>query len=392
MSRPSSRARILIIGAGLGGLVAALALIDRGFDVELYEQAPELGEVGAGLTLSTGAQQVLRALGLMDRIAPFACPAARFPFLHYKTARLLIGELDRGDGKPDDGIALVDRQIHRADLHHVLASAFLERAPGRLHVNHRLVGIEENQQGVRAVFADGSIAYGDGLVAADGVRSSARGLLWGADAPRFTGQVAYRFLVDRTTAAPFMKLGRGAVFIGPQRTFNRYTLRAGDVVNCVGIAVSDTWVDDGWAVSAGRKSVLNEFSDWHPDVTGLVGRSQNLIRWGIFDRAPLSRWRQGRATLLGDAAHAMLPFLGMGAAMAIEDAFILARIMDADNDIEVGFDRYEANRRPRTELLHAKSLHQGKLVQAQEPDDYDGRAAPANDPAIKDYNPVLAAI
>lgn len=385
-------ARILVIGAGLGGLTAALALQREGFAVEVHEQAPALGEVGAGLTLSRGAQQVIRALGLQDRVAAIATPSTGFPFLHYRTGRLLAGELNHGEGLPDDGTADISRQCHRADLHAVLADAFAERIPWALHLGHRLVAIEETADGVRAVFANGDSAEGDALVAADGVRSAVRPLLWGDDAPRYTGQVAYRFLVDRAAAAPYLGLGRGAVFLGPGRTFNRYTLRAGNILNCVGIAASDAWVEEGWATPATRDELLAEFAGWHPDVTGLMTHAEAPIKWGIFDRAPLPAWSRGRVTLLGDAAHAMLPFLGMGAAMAIEDAMILARAFAGNGTAATAFATYEAARLPRTRLIHAKSVEQGRLTQARDPDAYDAGAAPASDPAILAYDPATAPI
>jgi len=199
-----SPARILIVGAGLGGLVAALALQNQGYTVEVHEQAPALGEVGAGLTLSRGAQNVFRALGLQDEVAALACPSANFPFLHFKTGAVLMGQLDRGGGGPDNGKADIGRQIHRADLHSVLCSALNARAPGALHLSHKLIDIEESAKGLRARFENGDQAEGEALIAADGVRSDGRRLLFGADAPRYTGQLAYRFLVDRQTAAPFM--------------------------------------------------------------------------------------------------------------------------------------------------------------------------------------------
>ncbi len=373
-------------------MTAALALIAKGFSVSVHEQAPALGEVGAGLTMSRGAQSVFRALGLMDRIAPFACPVGRFPFLHYRTARILTGTLDHGDGRPDDGTADIERQIHRADLHRVLAAALRERAPEALHLGHTLVGIEEGAAGVTAIFSNGDRGTGDALLAADGVRSAARALLWGTDSPRYTGQIAYRFLVGRDAAAPFMGLGRGAVFLGPGCTFNRYTVRGGDIVNAVAIVADAQWTDDGWSTPATPAELLARISDWHPDVTGLVGRGAAMIRWGLFDRAPLPRWARGRATLLGDAAHAMLPFLGMGAAMAIEDGMILARAFAQESAVDPAFARYEAIRRPRTALVHAKSVQQGVLTQTADPDSYDAANAPASDPAIMAYDPVTAPI
>ncbi|MDH7973271.1 FAD-dependent monooxygenase [Sphingomonas sp. AR_OL41] len=385
-------AHIIVIGAGLGGLTAALALRHFGFSVALYEQAPTLGEVGAGLTLSRGGQSVFRALDVQDALAPHATPSTGFPFLHYQTGRLLAGELNHGAGLPDDGTVDIARQCHRADLHAVLAGAFAERALGALHLDHQLIAVEETAHGIRAVFANGETALGDALVAADGVRSAVRPLLWGEDSPRFTGQVAYRFLVGRDTALPYLGFGRGAVFLGPQRTFNRYTLRSGAILNCVGIAATDQWTGEGWATPATRDEMLAEFAGWHPDVTGLMAHSDQAIKWGLFDRAPLPLWSRGRATLLGDAAHAMLPFLGMGAAMAIEDAMILARAFAAEQAVEAGFARYETARHGRTELVHAKSVEQGQLTQARDPDTYDAAAAPASDRAILDYDPVTTPI
>jgi salicylate hydroxylase len=384
--------RILIAGAGLGGLVAALALHQCGITVDVYEKAHVLAEVGAGLTLSRGAQHVFRHLGVMDHIARFACPSSRFPFLHYRTGRVLAGELDHGNGAADDGHADITRQIHRADLHRILAAEFTRRAPGRLHLGRTLLDVIETADGVTARFTDGTTAHGDGLVGADGVRSVVRGLLWGQDKPRYTGQLAYRFLVPRAVAGPYMSLGRGAVFLGPERTFNRYTLRGGDIVNCVGIVAHPGWSEEGWSIPATRRELLAAFEGWHPDVTGIMAQAGALIKWGLFDRAPLPTWRRGRITLLGDAAHAMLPFLGMGAAMAIEDAMILARAMATAGSVQAGFDRYENARRPRTARIHEKSAEQGRLTQDIDPDRYDGARAPAGDESILGYDPVTAEI
>ena len=383
--------KILIIGAGLGGLVAGLALRQRGFDVEVHEAAPQLGEVGAGLTLSRGAQHVFRALDIQDRVAAVACRSSAFPFMHYRDGRLLAGAHDYGDGGPDDGVADVGRQIHRADLHAVLVEAFAERGPPVV-LGHSLTSIDDTPTGVTAVFANGDTAHGDALIGADGVRSAVRGILWGSDSPRFTGQIAYRFLVPIEDARPFMSAGRGGVFLGPKRTFNRYTLRGGAIVNCVGIVATDEWVGEGWSTPAPRDDILADFAGWHPDVLELIGLATSSIKWGIFDRTPMAQWANGRVTLLGDAAHAMLPFLGMGAAMAIEDGMILARALEAEGSVKEAFARYEAARKPRTALVHEKSVEQGNLTQSRDPDTYDGSSAPSSDPSITAFDPVTAQI
>ena len=233
-------------------------------------------------------------------------------------------------------------------------------------------------------------AQGDLLIGADGVRSAVRALLWEATAPRFTGQVAYRFMMPGDVAAPFLQeAGRAAVFQGPGRVFNRYTLREGAIVNCVGITRSDAWAGEGWSTPATVAEMLALYEGWHPDVTALIARApaEHLIKWALFDRPPLAEWRRGRVALLGDAAHPMLPFLGLGAAMAIEDAMVLARALDRAPGI-AGLDLYAAARRPRAGRIADLSRVQGEYSQARDPDAYDASRAPAQDPAIQDYDPV----
>lgn len=383
--------KIIIAGAGLGGLTAGLALRRAGNVVDIYEAAPQLGEVGAGLTLSRGAQAVFRALGIQDQVARFACRSASLPFMHCRSGAVLAGAYDNSDGLPDDGVADVARQIHRADLHSVLAQAFSECGPAVI-TGHQLIAAEQDCAQVAAQFGNGARVAADVLIGADGVRSAVREAVISSDLPRFTGQLAFRFLVPAARAAPFMGAGRSGVYIGPRRTFNRYTLRGGAVVNCVGIVASTDWIDEGWSIPASPDEMRKSFAGWHKDVLGLIGEAEAAIKWGLFDRTPLRSWTNGRITLLGDAAHAMLPFLGMGAAMSIEDGMILARAFSVEPDAAAALARYEAARLPRTGLIHAKSVEQGRRTQARYPDRYNGAAAPAADPAILGYNPVTAPI
>ncbi len=384
------KGNILIVGAGLGGLAAGIALVQRGFKVDIYEQAPMLIEVGAGLTVSQSAQRVIADLGILDQVRATASLTNRMAFLHCYGGHLLAGATDHTDGgwsaeKPDGGI-----HIHRADLHGMLATRFTELAPDRLHLGKRLVEFNETNRTVHIRFADRSEAEGEMLIGSDGTRSVVRSILWGDDAPRFTGQVAYRFMLSGDIAQPFLhEGGRAAVFLGPGRVFNRYTLRRGALVNCVGITQSDHWRGEGWSTPADVSEMLALYEGWHPDVTGLmaVAPPEHLIKWALFDRPLLPCWRQGCTTLLGDAAHPMLPFLGLGAAMAIEDAMILARSLADSPDLE-GLDLYESLRRPRVERIAELSRIQGEISQARIPDRYDPASAPAQDSGIQDYDPV----
>lgn len=386
----NSGASVMIAGAGLGGLTTAIALAQRGFRVRVFEQASVLREVGAGLTVSRSAQRVFEALGILAAVLETASLTSRMAFVHYRSGALLAGAVDASDGrwspdKPAGGI-----HIHRADLHALLAARLAEIAPDALHLGKCLTGFADTSGAVWVDFADGGVAEGDLLIGADGVRSAVRATLWGDAAPRFTGQVAYRFMTAGDTAVPFLReAGRAAVFLGPGRVFNRYTLRGGALVNCVGITRSDDWTAEGWSTPADIDEMLALYAGWHSDVTGLmrVAARDQLIKWALFDRPPLPRWTGGRTTLLGDAAHPMLPFLGLGAAMAIEDGMVLARALDEAGGVE-GFTLYESSRKGRVRRIADLSRVQGEISQAADPDRYDPSAAPAQDPAIQDYDPV----
>jgi salicylate hydroxylase len=382
-----SSARVAVIGAGIGGLVAALALVDSGLEVSVHEQADALGEVGAGLTVSRGAQAVLAELGLTAALRRQASVVRSNAFLHYRTGELIDGGFDHSDGDPGpaptagpSGPPSHNWQIHRADLHAILDA---------LHLTDRLVGLDDVGPVIRASFDGGRSTKADLVVGADGLRSTVRDLLWGPRPLRPTGQVAYRCMVDGSSAAPFLGAGRAAVYYGPDGTFNRYGLRGGRIVNCVAIARTGAWQAEGYDNAAEPAEVSDLYAGWHPDVTGLLGQSNpgQLRRWALYDRDPLPQWRQGRVTLLGDAAHPMLPFLGLGAAMAIEDGLVLARCLSNSSSIPAGLDRYEDLRRPRTSEVMLAARLEGKLVQSRSPEQFDAAAAPSRNAALYDFEP-----
>lgn len=379
---------VMIIGGGIGGLVAALALQQRGIRVQVHEQARQLGEVGAGFTLGSGSQRALQSLGLLEQVQAASIITAGMPFVHYRTGKILSGEADHGDGI-NRSDSMRGRHMHRADLHGLLASALEQRAPGSLHLDHHLVGVSESAGRVRATFANGDVAEADALVGADGVRSKVRELLWGDGAPRFTGQIAFRCLVPADVAAPFLSGGRAVLYMGPGRVLSRYTVRRNQIVNVVGISRTDGWSGEGWSTPATPEEMGALYADWHPDVTGLIARAPRagLIKWGLFDRPSLARWTEGRITLLGDAAHPMLPFLGMGAQMAIEDGIVLGNAFAATTDIDAAFALYEGARHARTDNIAALSRAQGELSQSTDPDTYNKETAPASKLSLYDFDP-----
>lgn len=382
--------RVAIIGAGLGGLTCAIALRQRGINVDIYEAAARIEETGAGLTLGLGAQHVFRALGVQSAVAARACPAGALPFLHYGTGEVLMGELDTGDGYGDDGAANIIRHIYRADLQKVLL-AEVERLGGRTHTGCRLTRYDQSADAATAHFDDGESVTAPVIIGADGVRSSIRAQMVPNDAPRFTGHVAYRFLVPADRAAPFMTLGRSAIFIGPGRTFNRYTMAQGNIVNGAALVETGEEVPEGWSTAAPIDELHAAFDGWHADVTGLIGaapeRSGAIIKWGLYDRAPLESWSDGRVTMLGDAAHAMLPFLGMGAAMAVEDGYVLAQMLSQCASAHSAFAEYEQRRIPRTAAVHHASKVQGEITQSIDPDNFALAGAPVNNRDMMEFDP-----
>ena len=385
-------APILIIGGGLGGIALGLGLASHGFAVRVFEQAEALGEIGAGITVSGGALRALDWLGVGDRVHARSDRAAKLPLLHWQSAALVAGAFDVGvDESAEAGFDPRDsttRHMHRADLHDTLCEGLRAIDPDAVSTGHTFVHAEESEDGVVAHFANGASAEGLALVGCDGLRSAVRRQMFAQEAASFTGQVTWRGMIPIARAAPFMSAGRSAIFIGPGRLFNRYTVRRGSVVNCVATARSDVWQGEGWSHPSTVAEFLDQYRDWHPDVTGLIGciPPGSVYKWALFEREPLPDWTRGRMTLLGDAAHPMLPFLGLGAAMAIEDSVVLTRAIMADGPGEAAFRRYQAARIGRTTLLFHEARRQGRLYQSDDPFAYDRGRPPAQDRSFYEYD------
>lgn len=384
---------IAIVGAGIAGLTAARALQTFGFRPIVYEQAPILGEVGAGLTLSPNATHVLQAIGLSDSLERIGMRPARGGVKHWRTGELTV-EISRGDemlrkyGAPY-------YQVHRADLHRELADLVVTSDPEAIRTGHAFVALQDDGRRVKLKFADGQYAEADVVLAADGVRSRIRSILFGADTPRFTGYVAYRGLV------PFDRLPAGVIeptsclSTGPQRSFTRYLLRGGSLVNFVGLTERNDWREEGWSIRASIEEMLREYEGWYEDVRSIIRATPEggLYKWALFDRAPLPQWTSGRVTLLGDAAHPMLPFLGQGAAMGIEDGMVIARAFAAADSIDEALRRYVEARLPRANWVMqesretARSYHSGREEQFR-----PGKHVSAESLGLMAYNPAAVPV
>jgi salicylate hydroxylase len=383
----SAQGSVIVIGAGLGGLTAALALLRAGWRVRLYEQAQVLGEVGAGITLSPGAGRALSSLGMEAPLLAASLPIPDIAFVHYQSGELLAGSFDKG-APPDHGFEK-PRHIHRADLHAILVAAVRVLDAEAVVTNKRLVRVEQHDGGVKAYFADETMAQADLLIGADGTRSAVRRQLFDDTPPEFAGQIAFRCLIPRAAAAPFMGAGNAAVSIGPSRIFNRYLIRGGALVNVIGIAKSDRWRGEGWNTPATIEDFLLEYEGFHEDVLGLIKLSppETLIKWGLFVRPPIAQWSQGRVVLLGDAAHPILPFLGLGAALAIEDGIVLSRALAEAPTVEGAFAAFQNTRFDRVETVRTQTIRQGEIIQATDPDAVAVTRSPSQNTDLFDYDP-----
>jgi salicylate hydroxylase len=342
---------IAVVGGGIGGLTAALSLLRAGYDVEVYERAAVLAEVGAGVQISPNASRVLHGLGLADALArtgvkPLAWHQRRWDDGRTLLRTPLAEPLEATFGFPH-------YQMHRADLLAALATAVPAE---RIHLGHRLVDVVDRGSRVEARFANGATAEADVLIGADGIHSTVRRVLFGPDEPRFTGCVAYRGLVPEERLRERALEVTAQVWMGPGRHFVHYFVSQRRLVNFVAIVEQDTWTGESWTDRGEVADALAAFEGWHPQVRAIVGAVDETFIWALFDRPPLARWSVGRITLLGDACHPMVPFMAQGAAQAIEDgATLTACLQRVGTGIPSALERYEQLRLPRTSRLQALS-------------------------------------
>ena len=383
--------RIGIVGAGIGGLSAALALLKAGYRVSVFEQAPQLGEVGAGLSLSPTAVHGLNFLGLHAVLEAKAYKPEDQCVRHYLDARPLSW-INRGRDlleKYGERYYL----IHRADLHDGLAAQLRQLDATAVVLNKRCHAIEQDAQGVTVRFADGTQERCDALVGADGSRSVVRTAIFGALEPQYTGYIAWRGLVPMHLVPQEILEPPSGVFLGPGHLVNRYPVRNGELLNFVAFAERAAWSEEGWSIRSTVEELLQEFAGWTPWVRRFMELvpPQQLFKWGLFDREPLAGWSKGRITLLGDAAHPVLPFLGHGAVLAIEDGVVLSRAFQAAGTVEEAFSRYEGARRERAAFVVRESRKAGKMFHAADPDSYQqrsGNKAADEGLGLFSYNPV----
>lgn len=357
-----------IIGGGIGGLAAGVGLQRAGFRVRIFEQAPEIGEVGAGISISPNGALGLHALGVFDAFREHAYAPDYQVVRHYQSGRVLA-QVPRGE-RLEETYGERYYVVHRADLQRVLADAVRANDPDAIITGHRFADLEQDDASVSVRFDNGEWRRCDVLVGADGVRSRVRSTLFGAEEVKFTGYVAWRGLVPIERVSFEALDPPSQVWIGPGHMINRYPVRGGRMLNFVAFAERAGWEEEGWSIPAEVSELAAEFAGWHPHVTQIIEAvpQQNLFKWALCSRSALMRWVKGRATLLGDAAHPLLPYLGQGAVMAIEDAVLLARAFRAAPDVAEALARYEGARVGRARLVVERSSLQVPRFHASDPD------------------------
>jgi len=342
--------RVLIAGGGIGGLSAALALLQRGFEVDVYEQAAKLEEVGAGVQLSPNGTRALHVLGVLDALETLSCTAEGKEVRHWNT----------GDTWKlfDLGVEAIERYgfpyltVWRPDLLETLAAAVRREKPNAIHLGSRCVGFTRAGERVSLLLDDGRQVSGDVLVGADGVHSQIRRALFGAEEPRFSGMIAWRGVIPIGSLPRHMARIVGTNWVGPGGHVVHYPLHRGELMNFVGIAERGDWRIESWSTRGSTEECREDFAEWHDDVHQLIRHAPSLYKWALMVREPMERWTIGRVTLLGDACHPTLPMLAQGAVMAIEDGFILARCFERwPDDVATALDRYERARSERTRAI-----------------------------------------
>ena len=347
--------KILVAGAGIGGLTAASFLLQAGHDVEIYEQAPQLEEVGAGIQISANAMHALRMLGLEAAITAAGVRPAAYVFRLHDTGEeiqrfALSDEHERLHSAPYT-------QLHRADFHALLAEKARSLKPDVVRLNKRVASFEEDAKGVTLHFTDGTSARGDLLIGADGLKSVVRKQIVGETPANYTGDAAWRITVPTERLPAGLIEPAMTLFLGPGGHAVFYYLRGGRLLNFVGIVETDEVLEESWTVKLPWERLKAEYQGWHPLVHTVIDAADRdqCFRWSLHNRLPIDNWSTARTTLLGDASHATLPYLAQGAVMAIEDGAVLMRALAQEASIASALQLYQRNRIPRTSRIVLQS-------------------------------------
>ncbi|WP_299624176.1 FAD-dependent monooxygenase [uncultured Tateyamaria sp.] len=355
--------KALIVGGGIGGLASAIALAQRGHAVSVLEQAPELSEIGAGLQIAPNGWRVLDALGVTSLLRDTLFEPEKIEMRMGRSGIRIFGLQMRGYAERRWRAPYI--HIHRADLVDALAIRLSSLAPDALRTGVTVKGYRQDRGQSALLLDGGETLSADVVIGADGLHSVIRAQMLGPDAPRYTGNVAWRAVVPVENLGDHAPPPGACIWAGDKRHAVTTRLRAGTLANFVGMVEEPEPSPEGWRVEGHKADARAAFAGWHPVVTTVIEQAPVLNRWALFDRAPLPRWHEGRVGLLGDAAHPMLPSMAQGAVQALEDAWILAVALDTHDEPEAAFKRYFDLRIARTARVqkgsaaNARLFHQG---------------------------------
>ena len=341
-----SKLKVLIGGGGIGGLAVGLALLKQGVDVEIYEQAVELREVGAGIQISPNGNRALNCLGVFEQLKQLSTEAESKEIRLWNTGKTwklfdLGKEAIKRYGFPY-------MTVYRPNLLQVLANAVRQIKPDAIRLGARCMGVGQNESQVTLELDGEETVVGDALIGADGVHSRIRGALFGADKLNFSGMVAWRTLIPMNLLPAHMARKVATNWIGPGGHVVHYPLNGGTVMNFVGTLEGNSWASPPWNAPATVEACTEAFQGWHADVLAMISKAPSILKWALCGRDFLNHWTRGRATLMGDACHPTLPFLAQGAVFTIEDAVVLGRCFEKyRDDIPVALARYETARLER---------------------------------------------
>ncbi|WP_299729573.1 FAD-dependent monooxygenase [uncultured Tateyamaria sp.] len=351
--------KALIAGGGIGGLASAIALSLRGWEVAVCEQAPALSEIGAGLQISPNGWRVLAALGVAEALKETLFEPEAIEMRMGQGGGRVFRLPMRGYAQARWGAPYI--HIHRADLVAALEQRLLDLQADAILTGQVVSGYDQSDTEARLIMGDGSTQTGDIVIGADGLHSVIRAQLLGPDHPRYTGNVAWRAVVPLDRLGDHAPPPSACVWVGHKRHAVTTRLRRGTLANFVGMVETPEPAPESWRATGSRADAQAAFKDWAPEISTLIDHADALHRWALFDRAPLRRWHEGRVALLGDAAHPMLPSMAQGAVQALEDAWVLAEMLERHATPEAGFAAYFSTRITRTSRVQKGSAANARL-------------------------------
>lgn len=351
---------VIIVGAGIGGLVSALCLDAKGHKVKIYEQAEILSELGAGIQLSPNATKVLNYLGLFKDLEPYIFEPNSFQFLNFSTGKV-ITERKLGEAIKKD-FNSPNYDIHRADLQRVLLNKIKVKNID-IHSNMKVTNVGNNKNSA-FIEVDGKEIQADLVIGADGIHSKVSDSLFGKKEIIYTGNVAWRMLIPVEILPENLILPDTTVWLGPNKHFVTYHVNGGKNLNCVCLVEQDGWFNESWSEKGEIEELKKAYKGWNRTIETLLQHADpnTLYKWALHDRLPMKQWSKGRIIVLGDAAHPMLPFLAQGAAMAIEDGAVLANCIDNFDKVEEALKYFEKIRKPRTSYVQSAARRNAKVL------------------------------